>query len=183
MSMQKIKMPLIILLAAVIFTTAGARIYAINREFPAVMVTKAHCGESIETKGLSITMKSCEILALSEFSQSYTDPCGGNFDEEKMLVFNIDIENVSDKEINLPIYEFSAESKAWRNGIDPIAFKEANPGMSLMQSLKPEEGLSVYLTYALYQQNFRAEEWAGIESREFSCVWLDYPSKIVLTMW
>ncbi len=174
------KLP-VILTCVVIFAIVGVRIYAVNRRFPPVDVIEVAANEEFEINGIVITFKSQNILDAEDFSSDYSDPGNGDFGEQKLLVFDIDIKNSSDEAVNFPIYNFVAESKAWRNGIESVnAFTTANPDISIMQKINPGEKLSIRLPYSLYEVHFSAEEWSKIRTRKFSTVWLAYPIKIIL---
>ena len=164
-------------IAAAVISLVGARIYAVNKAFPPVEIIPVNIGETAEINGLEIAPKAVEIISAADIS-GYSDPANGSGGEEKMLVFTVDIKNISGEEMFFPCYKFAAESGAWRNGLEQNAFFAMNDTDTLICSLEPEEEKEVKLCYALYEADMRG--WEDIGSRDFSAVWLEYPRKVVV---
>lgn len=163
--------------SAILCVLIGVRIYTINQEYPSVKEITVEIGETVEISGLEITPHAVEIIKADEI-EGYSDPAGGSGGEEKILVFTVDFYNQTDAEIALPAYEFTAESGAWRNGLDQSAFFLMNDTDTLMKIIGPNKTASLKLGYAMYEKD--VNEWEDIDNRTFTAVWLKYPIKIIL---
>lgn len=167
-------------LSVVFIALVRFRIYTVNQKYPAIREITVGIGKTAEINGLEITLRSVEIIMADEI-EGYSDPAGGSGGKEKMLVFTVDFYNQPDTEIVLPAYEFTAESGAWRNGLDQSAFFSMNNTDTLMKIIDPKETASIKLGYSIYEKyEMGINVWENIENRAFTTVWLAYPIKIVV---
>lgn len=171
-----------ICLAAACLIAAGVvKIAAVNREYPQVVTEKIIKGDSADIgDGVLMCLKGTEYRsaeeAVAEYGEAFTDEMEEGYDYVVAEV-TVEMENTTDKEQDIPLYEIYIESENYCNGLAPEVYFCLSDDMAMEQTLPAGETRTVKLGYVLYEVQFNRRQWEHLEEEEFYLVREMYPVK------
>ena len=128
---------------------------------------------------LAMTVIDAKLLNMEESTAEYGNDIVDEEDdvEFKTICVEVEFENLSDKEIEGQIFDFSIESNVYSNGISPEMYGAVNNGQNMYLTLGAKEKKKVYLTYVLYCNQFGVQKWNKLDLKDFYIVKDRYPVK------
>ena len=96
----------------------------------------------------------------------------------KVVYATVEIQNITDKEMKVPLYKLYIESDLhYCNGLDLEMYMIDNTNQPVEINLKSKEKVTVSLPYSIYSFQFKENEWNSIEDYNFYLVNSRYPVK------
>lgn len=184
--MMKLKriLPAVIMVFCILLF--GFFYYRVNEQYPNPNVENHSIGDEIQYREFILQVNHFEKLPMADllkknpdFQERLTalDYISPDTQVYVMLV-SLDIQNNGGVEKYIELYDFTAESLDWFNGVDMELFNLLNKeNISLQPTLTPEEKISVILPYYIYDFQFTKNDWKEIDNRAFDLVYQLYPVK------
>ena len=162
----------------------------INRKYPPPVVEKATVGESLVLRGVEISAEKFELLTpdqVDELATGYLESAMASMpslkrEEYRLLLVTIHMKNVSDETQRTETPTFSAESRAWTNGVNFDLYMFLNKEEDVRTELEPGEEATIVLPYDVMKMHFWEKDWEQIDERSFEVVVNLYPTLQKLTM-
>ena len=136
--------------------------------------------QPVAYNGVEIQVLSCRLLDDDDWSQIETsyDKDIESVAEAKCLVPEIQIKNTGSQVQKVNLASFSAQSGAWRNGIDMKAFQVMNEDKeNLSSTVLPGQTVTMKLPYPMSSVQLGRQSWGTVKQRDFQLVLSLYPVK------
>ena len=182
--MKKQKLSIYLLLAVVLLTCAvfaGTKIIQINKKYPQVVKVDVQKNDTAELQD-EVTMEviKAEMFSMEEaearYSQDFINEMGTDY-PFKTVEVTIELENQSEEEKEVALYDIYLEKEDYSNGLAPEVFFEIGNETDYIV-LEAKEVREVTLGYLIYKMHFYAGEWEKMNVEDFFLAEDRYPEKI-----
>lgn len=165
---------IVLFIAAVIFW--GIRVYQVNQKYPKDVIHTVPYGEA-EVIAENITMKVIgrEWLSFEEAKGKYIEK--ELSEEGYYYIVEVLLINTGEKEAQADLTQLNLETNGYANGISLDVFTLFNEEPILHLDLQPGEDYSMFLTYTLYDFQWKPKDWKHIQERDYQICQYDYPDK------
>ncbi len=179
--MNKRRKKILWLLVLSVLTAAYfLRFFYINHLYPETVTREYQMNQSVPYNGVEIQVVSCRLLEGSDWRQIET-AYHKDIDEgveTKCLVPEIQIKNTSSQAKEIRVSSFSAQSGAWRNGINLETLAAMNAEKENRSStIMPGQTVTMKLPYVMSSSQFGQQNWSTVRQRDFQLVLSLYPVK------
>lgn len=175
------------------FTSFFVFCYQINQKYPQPVTEEYALHEPLVYRDLQYTVTDFDIVNWQDMPEKFPnveftlDPVGNgeiqSAEDMYVLVWSMEITNLSINEKKCYIYDFVGITTTWHNGIDLNLFYDLNDSAdipaSLSPLLQPNETVSVIIPIPITKGQIPADEWDRIEDMDFRLLFALYPKKIV----
>ena len=166
---------MLILLAMI----SGYKIKEVNKRYPSAKVELINKGvEKVIKNNIKLQVLNSEWKNQDEIYQQY-----GNVSElvdrkvkSETVLVEVELENLSNRQQKLELYNFYIETTGYSNGISPELFDKIN-NKSILLSFEPKEKIKIKLPYTIYKNQFTNKQWENIEKAPFFITEQFYPEK------
>lgn len=182
-----VKRILICLVILAVIAGCAIRIVTLNQMFPNPEVRQHGLQESFDWEDLEITAKGYRLLTVPEIQQyiegfdvSYVDQ-QGNDKDERILLAELQVKNMTNREKHFSTYLCSLRSGAYFQAFDPKYYSNFNAGAS-SADIGPGETVTIYLPFHMFSIHFSESAWEKMDTRTFEIVLSMYPVKEIITL-
>lgn len=156
------------------------QIYKVNAAYPKAKQVYIPAKQTAQLKeGINLKVMSSKWLTNEEIKVKY-----GQYmvletnTETKALTAMVEVQNTTEQELKVPLYTIYIESDAhYCNGLDLEMYMIDNLNQPAEINLKPNEKVTVNLTYSMFGTQFKKEQWNNIDGEKFFLVDDRYPVK------
>ncbi len=167
------------ILCLFVVTASFIQIYRVNAAYPSakqvyIPFSKIHMLE----EGINLSVISSKWLNNEAVREKYGEYMGLGSSDMKVVYATVEIQNITDKEMKVPLYKLYIESDLhYCNGLDLEMYMIDNTNQPVEINLKSKEKVTVSLPYSIYSFQFKENEWNSIEDYNFYLVNSRYPVK------
>ncbi|HIZ20631.1 MAG TPA: hypothetical protein H9674_07210 [Firmicutes bacterium] len=170
----------IVLCAAAVFIAGYIRV---NRAYPPAEVENVPVGETAVLRGIEISPQNFELLTaeqINEAAPGYLETQSVRGEDIRLLLVAVHLKNTSQEEKRADVVSFSAQGRAWRNGLNLDLFYHFNEDPNT--TLEPGEEKTLILPFEVLRMHFWERDWQQIDEWPFEVVINLYPTLQKLTM-
>lgn len=164
----------------------GWRIVTLNIKYPNPQVITYQQNEPIKGGEIEMVVTDSKIVSMQDIKEllpEIEDPIkdkDGNLledDQKKVLLVELEIQNLSDAKQKTTVTPFTAQSRAWSNGMDMNTYLGLNRLQTTGIELGAKEKQIIIMPFVMYDFQFKKDEFSSIEQRDFQLVLSTYPIK------
>lgn len=162
------------------------RFVTLNKEYPNPKVITYKQGQAIQGGDIEITVIDSEFTTMDamqeiipEIENQVVDEKGNLLQNEhiKILLVDLELHNLSNDKQSTSLARFTAQSKAWSNGMDLNTYCALNNIQGVGINLAPGEKRHMTMPFYLYDLQFKEGGFQKAEDRKFHLVLSVYPVK------
>lgn len=165
----------------VVSVGVAAKIVQINQKYPQVQKEKISFGETAEMKdGIYLKVLDAKLQSEEEARKAYGEDFAKEMEEGyeyRVCKVDVELENRTDKEQAVSLYDIYLETNTYCNGLAPEVFCNTDENQEMELTLSPNEKKEQTLGYVIYKMQFSKKQWNGMEEENFFLVNERYPVK------
>lgn len=169
------------IIALAVLVGVGAKIFQINRKYPQVQKENVCFGENSEMKnGIYLKVVDSKLRSQEEAGKVYGEDFLKEMEEGyeyRVAEVNVELENRTEEEQMISLYDIYLETNTYCNGLAPEVFYNVESNQEMEITLSPNESLQETLGYVLYKVQFSEKQWKEMSSDEFFLTNERYPVK------
>lgn len=169
--------------------------YKINHKYPQPTEEIYAIQQPMIDRNLQYTVTDFKCVRLSELQKNFPqtefsfNPIGNgeikNAEDMCILLWFLEIKNISTEPQKSYIYDFVCTTKTWHNGLDMQLFYDLNaahnPDASLTPLLKPKEQIGTIVPIPISSAQLPSKDWNNVEQLEYELLFTLYPKKIAFS--